>query len=924
MHTAIATISSPSPRSCSLSALEQQDPLSASSSTFIHTSSASSCTSFSSFSSSHLLFTRSSPPLITNNSNKRKKSFHLSFCPTCKHPRPIIMAIAEPSRVSHHGSVERPRRSQHQHHHHPSSTLSTPPQQQEQHSSMLTSLHLLPNPYATYDSVSGPHQIAVGLFLQPCMGLPQIDFETDYRLFRSPRAVAMTVPAMSSLSVKTANVGNSIDGPISIYNLTQSRRRLYLRSSFSPSPSPSPSFPSPHLCTRLNNNNNNNNNNKRYKTVHAHKCSLDGVRSRARRCQVSQLWLNSDASQEQQLLMDYPSGDYQSMESTEEDAEEVEEEVVVVDKKELNLKFALEEIEVALDKTLFPRSRSGIDWCLSSSTIATFVRASRTKGDPSPLCAHAAAATAASDVTPDRRTTYAAAVALFKHDDNNISKEELYPFGLGVVPSLTSSSSPFASSQPPCCHTCTATPTTALSPLPYASTTTTITPSTPLPPLGFPSATLFLDLSLPSSSSSLLSATTSLDANLRSPSPEKPNRSTTIDEATSSSPFCSPSLTPSFILSPPTSILLASASSLPTPSTTTTTTTNKTTATTGGFNLNDCKGFLDAPANSVTTSSIALNYSSSFTNSTTFSNTTKLSPPPPAEQRLTNPEPFRLRCHSSIPSSMCQINPASCTPESLFSSFSVSSAAMSSPSSSNPGQMFLNQNGEPTGDCHHVSSRVAAGCDHDRSDSDSSVDLDLADRNGTSAIQHQERVDNSGMVSTNEMRLRGEIMARISPMATMMSRTPPTLPEVPVWNEPVAHQIRRVQSAHMAELHRQWEAQQQQRRQAQIQDQQQQSLHQHHRYNSYPPVQRSASMSRYVSVAMERTPPAPMHRSTASFDTAAAETQLRADETQLRADEETRQRTLARGSNSLYLNYEGGVLRPEEQWRRGEDDMVGR
>ncbi|KAF9538792.1 hypothetical protein EC957_006214 [Mortierella hygrophila] len=249
---------------------------------------------------------------------------------------------------------------------------------------------------------------------------------------------------------------------------------------------------------------------------------------------------------------------------------------------------------------------------------------------------------------------------------------------------------------------------------------------------------------------------------------------------------------------------------------------------------------------------------------------------------------------------------------------------MSGPTSSNPGRNFPNQNGEPPGDCHYVSSRVATGCDHDHSDSDSDsgVDLDYSNRNGNLDIphrhrQHQERVDNSDMVSTDEMRLRGEIMARISPRATMMRRTPPTLPGVPVWDEPVAHQIRRVQSAHMAELHRQWEDQQQQRRQAQVQEQQQQPLHQHQRHNSYPSIQRSVSMSRYVPVAMERTPPTPMHRSMASFNTAATEAQLW-------TDEEMHLRTLARGSNSLYLNYEGGILRSEEQWRRGEDDMVGR
>ncbi|KAG0070964.1 hypothetical protein BGZ89_012004 [Linnemannia elongata] len=35
-------------------------------------------------------------------------------------------------------------------------------------------------------------------------------------------------------------------------------------------------------------------------------------------------------------------------------------------------------------------------------------------------------------------------------------------------------------------------------------------------------------------------------------------------------------------------------------------------------------------------------------------------------------------------------------------------------------------------------------------------------------------------------------------------------------------------------------------------------------------------------------------------------------------------RTRWRGSNTLYVNYEGGTLKPEEQWRRGEEERVGR
>ncbi|CAO3565957.1 unnamed protein product [Mortierella alpina] len=35
-------------------------------------------------------------------------------------------------------------------------------------------------------------------------------------------------------------------------------------------------------------------------------------------------------------------------------------------------------------------------------------------------------------------------------------------------------------------------------------------------------------------------------------------------------------------------------------------------------------------------------------------------------------------------------------------------------------------------------------------------------------------------------------------------------------------------------------------------------------------------------------------------------------------------RTRARASNSLYVNFEGGTLRPEERWRRGDEEMIGR
>ncbi|KAF9906112.1 hypothetical protein EC991_000980 [Linnemannia zychae] len=238
--------------------------------------------------------------------------------------------------------------------------------------------------------------------------------------------------------------------------------------------------------------------------------------------------------------------------------------------------------------------------------------------------------------------------------------------------------------------------------------------------------------------------------------------------------------------------------------------------------------------------------------------------------------------------------------------------------------IILDQNGELVTGSNGASfsqSRTNSSCDHNSSsDSDSGIDMVIIDRNGnptTSSHHHQhrnhqteqEQQGSRGGLTEQEMHLRGEIMARISPRATMMSRTPPALPEISVWNEPVAHQIRRVQSDHMAELHRQWESQQQQREQAQEHHQQQQETHQHQSHNPYPAMRRSPSMPQYAPVAMERIHAVTQHtmQSSSSADTGAgAEGQL------------------ARGSNSLYLNHEGGALRPEERWRRGGDDMVGR
>ncbi|KAG0371830.1 hypothetical protein BGX24_001110 [Mortierella sp. AD032] len=242
-----------------------------------------------------------------------------------------------------------------------------------------------------------------------------------------------------------------------------------------------------------------------------------------------------------------------------------------------------------------------------------------------------------------------------------------------------------------------------------------------------------------------------------------------------------------------------------------------------------------------------------------------------------------------------------------------------------PCRIIFDQNGElvsgNVGSDGLDLSRVTSSCDQrPDSDSDSGVDMVVADQNGnpTASNSHRQHRNHDTEQARDGAR-RGltqeEILERISPRATMMSRTPPALPDVPVWNEPVAFQVRRIQSAHMAELHRQWEDQQQHQQQRGLaHEQQDQHQQQYQRHNSYPPIRRSVSMSRYVSVAMERTPVGPQ-RTTSSPSSA---------ECQTRGEEESHSRTLTRGSNSLYLNYEGGALRAEERWRRGADDMVGR
>ncbi|KAF9922569.1 hypothetical protein FBU30_007304 [Linnemannia zychae] len=243
----------------------------------------------------------------------------------------------------------------------------------------------------------------------------------------------------------------------------------------------------------------------------------------------------------------------------------------------------------------------------------------------------------------------------------------------------------------------------------------------------------------------------------------------------------------------------------------------------------------------------------------------------------------------------------------------------------------LNQNGEPIDGAdenyHHMDEtiKLATGYCHDNLKMDSSSDLSLAyvDRNGNPAILNQQlpcqRPSRSG-VSQEQIEhgaaqelSRQEILARISPRATMMSRTLQALPDIPSRNEPIAHQIRRVQSEHLADIQRQWEDQQQRRLQ---QDQERQ-------------LQRDGSYS-LESIAISRHAPVTISRFIAVSQP--IEPSLRPTSDGLmhmpvvlpHVHEEMHQKNQSQGSNLSYLNYEKDDLQPEECWRRGQDDMVGR
>ncbi|KAF9195493.1 hypothetical protein BGZ51_000069 [Haplosporangium sp. Z 767] len=216
-----------------------------------------------------------------------------------------------------------------------------------------------------------------------------------------------------------------------------------------------------------------------------------------------------------------------------------------------------------------------------------------------------------------------------------------------------------------------------------------------------------------------------------------------------------------------------------------------------------------------------------------------------------------------------------------------------------------------------------------------------------------------------------------------MSRAIPSPTPLPTQpnqtNDTIAHQIRRVHASHITDLHRQWEQQRERQWQQMTPEQQQQQLNR--ASNPYPG---SVPMSRYPPPPLLpphiqrrfQNIPATLPPSSHEMSSTGGET-IRSIEPIASPHRESFQpsvyplvhdETLASGaaslagaplsspplastvapprspsstedvelqngvyssarstgSNSLYTNYEGGTLRSGEQWRRGDQEMIGR
>jgi len=205
--------------------------------------------------------------------------------------------------------------------------------------------------------------------------------------------------------------------------------------------------------------------------------------------------------------------------------------------------------------------------------------------------------------------------------------------------------------------------------------------------------------------------------------------------------------------------------------------------------------------------------------------------------------------------------------------------------------------------------------------------------------QHQYSVDGYNYIQPHHSH-HNHAMSQEPSGTAPMDRTPPALPAVPLPNEPIPHQIRRVQSAYISSLHMQWEQQQQQ----QAQQQQQ--------HNPYPG---SVPMSRHRTVPlaptdgpMVRLGGVPMSRTT--FDPLTMEQRLGVAQRQVSwegsmtpHDGESSSLTLlqhststvhgagamtesGQGQNGHYFqtNHGGSAPRLDRRPRRGDEEMVGR
>lgn len=187
----------------------------------------------------------------------------------------------------------------------------------------------------------------------------------------------------------------------------------------------------------------------------------------------------------------------------------------------------------------------------------------------------------------------------------------------------------------------------------------------------------------------------------------------------------------------------------------------------------------------------------------------------------------------------------------------------------------------------------------------------------------------------------------VLPGSTMMSRSFPTLPATPLANEPMAHQIRRIQMPYIEQLQRQYEEQLERQRSILAQShlggegEEEQDLEDEEGFT--PPLPDSSRVMLASSVPMSRQP-------ASGVDNGWRQLQQQASSLHPQLPAMVPQRSTLphpfeltssppsssfaspvvpeshrlQGSNTLYMDYEGGVLRPQERWRRGDDEMPGR